>query len=420
MKKFTVLFAILFASNFLFAQYTRLDTSFYSIALDEEKMIDVYLPPGYYDQPDQSYPVIYHLHGGGGSQNEANYFAPLYYSAHEEGPYADSMPAAIYVCPDGSMPPFYGGYWVNSALLGMHEDYIITDVIDFVESGFRAIPDKDFRFITGYSMGGFGSMYIACSNSDKFRACGPQSAAYPTFADTIMDALKNLVFMQNGGYIPNINAGDESKFYITLSAAYAPNLELQPDQYELLWDVDGNLVDTVWTKWQNFDVSSKIQDIPPESNLDFFLLCGTIDEMINYPAYLQFEDTLSKYNFDFTSIYNEYEHGTIDYEGIDVMWLWIDSIFYQSYQTVGIDSYHQEMDFKVFPNPASSTITIELPTQPSINTSLTISNTNGQQLLTQALTNPQTEIDFSHLPVGIYVVKVWNDSEVMVRKVIKQ
>jgi spore cortex formation protein SpoVR/YcgB (stage V sporulation) len=74
----------------------------------------------------------------------------------------------------------------------------------------------------------------------------------------------------------------------------------------------------------------------------------------------------------------------------------------------------------IFPNPTSTTITIELPTQPSKNTSLTISNTNGQQLISQPITKPQTEIDISYLPVGIYIVKVWNDENVMVRKVVKQ
>lgn len=74
----------------------------------------------------------------------------------------------------------------------------------------------------------------------------------------------------------------------------------------------------------------------------------------------------------------------------------------------------------IYPNPSHTTITIELPTQPSKNTSLTISNTNGHQLITQAITKPQTEIDISHHPAGIYIVKVWNDKEVMVRKVIKQ
>ena len=88
---------------------------------------------------------------------------------------------------------------------------------------------------------------------------------------------------------------------------------------------------------------------------------------------------------------------------------------------VGVeDNYSEPVTFKVYPNPSKSTITIELPAQPSKNTSLTISNTNGQQLINQPITKPQTEIDISHLPVGIYIVKVWNEKDVMVRKVIKQ
>jgi photosystem II stability/assembly factor-like uncharacterized protein len=88
---------------------------------------------------------------------------------------------------------------------------------------------------------------------------------------------------------------------------------------------------------------------------------------------------------------------------------------------VGIEKPKKEaIDFKVYPNPTNSAITIELPTQPSINTSLTISNTNGQQLITQPIAEPQTEIDIGYLPTGIYIVKVWNNREVMVRKVIKQ
>jgi hypothetical protein len=77
-------------------------------------------------------------------------------------------------------------------------------------------------------------------------------------------------------------------------------------------------------------------------------------------------------------------------------------------------------NIRIYPNPSHSSINIELPTQPSKNTTLTISNTNGQQLITQAIIEPQTEIDISHFPAGIYIIKVWNDKDVMVRKIIKQ
>jgi hypothetical protein len=77
-------------------------------------------------------------------------------------------------------------------------------------------------------------------------------------------------------------------------------------------------------------------------------------------------------------------------------------------------------DMIIYPNPTHSNISIVFPTQPTKNTSLTLSNTNGKQLITQAITEPQTEIDISSLPTSIYIVKVWNDKEVIVRKVIKQ
>lgn len=85
-----------------------------------------------------------------------------------------------------------------------------------------------------------------------------------------------------------------------------------------------------------------------------------------------------------------------------------------------IDGFSLVNGLLIYPNPAQSIVTIELPSSPTKNTTLSISNHNGQQLITQAITKPQTEIDISHLPVGIYIVKVWNDKDVMVRKVIRR
>jgi len=74
----------------------------------------------------------------------------------------------------------------------------------------------------------------------------------------------------------------------------------------------------------------------------------------------------------------------------------------------------------VYPNPSSTQITIELPTTPRMNTSLTIYNLNGQKLITQAITEPQTVVDISRLPSGIYFVKVMDTEKVMMGKVVKE
>lgn len=85
-----------------------------------------------------------------------------------------------------------------------------------------------------------------------------------------------------------------------------------------------------------------------------------------------------------------------------------------------IDGLSFEDGLLIYPNPSNSSITIELPTQPSKYTFLIISNTNGQLLITQSITKPQSDIDISHLPNGIYIVKMRNNKNVMVQKVIKQ
>jgi hypothetical protein len=75
---------------------------------------------------------------------------------------------------------------------------------------------------------------------------------------------------------------------------------------------------------------------------------------------------------------------------------------------------------QIYPNPTSTSITVELPTTPRKNTSLTIYNLNGQQLITHLITEPRTVIDVSGLPKGFYFVKVVDAGKVMIGKVVKE
>ena len=388
--------------------FIKIDASFYSEVLDTVKKVDIYLPKDYYEHPDQQYATIYYLHGGDGNQNEGNEFAHHYYNTHAESPLSDSVPAAIFVCPNGDYDPYYGSYWVNSVLYGNFEDYIINDLFAFIESQFRARTEKDFRFITGYSMGGFGSAHIALSNPDKFRACSPMSAAYMGFADTVMNLIKQSLYEENGGYHFDMNAGSTSRFFFTLSGAYAPNLEIEPHHMEFLWDTNGNWVDTVWTKWQNFDCSSEVKNLSPENNLSFFLTCGTIDDILCYPPYLQFEDTLTKYNVDYRSIYSEYIHGLDDTAANANKWRWFDSLAYVAYQHLGTDEFKElKSNIRLFPNPAKNEVSISVKGGKIIK-EVNIYNQIGQRVIhKKQITHT---IDVSMLRHGIYIIEVEIDN----------
>ncbi|MBE0647023.1 MAG: T9SS type A sorting domain-containing protein [Bacteroidales bacterium] len=69
----------------------------------------------------------------------------------------------------------------------------------------------------------------------------------------------------------------------------------------------------------------------------------------------------------------------------------------------------------IYPNPASTTITIETPSK----CSLSILNFTGQQLLQQGITESTTTLDVSGLPSGIYVVKLAGEKGMQVGKFIK-
>ena len=74
---------------------------------------------------------------------------------------------------------------------------------------------------------------------------------------------------------------------------------------------------------------------------------------------------------------------------------------------------------KIYPNPASDQIAIETSATPT-NRTISISNLNGQQLITRQISEPKTVIDISTMPSGVYFIRVTNDRTVEVGKIMKQ
>jgi DNA-binding beta-propeller fold protein YncE len=79
----------------------------------------------------------------------------------------------------------------------------------------------------------------------------------------------------------------------------------------------------------------------------------------------------------------------------------------------------QRSVLSIYPNPAIDKITIETSVIPA-KSQLSITNLNGQQLITQQITESKMQIDISYLPNGVYFVRLTNDRTVEVGKIIKQ
>jgi S-formylglutathione hydrolase FrmB len=355
--KFLTLIFLIGISFHTHAQlWIKVDTSFYSEMLNETKMIDVYLPPNYYEDTTQKYAVIYVLHGATGDQNQMNLPAQIYYEIHDTTSNISSPPAIV-VCPDASCENFLGSYYLNSVLNGNYEDYMILDVIGFIDNNYRTKSDKNFRMITGASMGGFGAVHLTVSYPDLFRASFP-FFGYLSWPDTTMNTWRTLCYEENGSYNLNYDAGINTQIFISRCGAICPNLNLPPYFVEIPFDTNGVWVDTILRKWNYYDASRKVKDLPDEHQLAWFLGCGKTDYMCTFPTYWVFMDSLDNYGISYDTAFFNGGHVFHVPTWIAGMY-WMDSIINQSFlnnQIINMSNGYQFISSHIIPENPDMTI----------------------------------------------------------------
>jgi hypothetical protein len=92
--------------------------------------------------------------------------------------------------------------------------------------------------------------------------------------------------------------------------------------------------------------------------------------------------------------------------------------FESVYQT-NIDTKRSQNEMAVFPNPATSKLTISIENFENQGT-ITISNVSGHILIKQLVESPRQEFDISNLPSGIYFIRLNTDKSIEVEKIIKE
>lgn len=133
----------------------------------------VYLPPSYETSGAKRYPVLYWLHGGGGSQREGGWMVEKI----DQQIRAGKLPPFIVILVQGLPDVRY----VNSKD-GTRpvEDVIVRNLIPHVDSTYRTIAARNGRAVEGMSMGGFGALRLGFQYPDLF---GAVSALAPSIKE---------------------------------------------------------------------------------------------------------------------------------------------------------------------------------------------------------------------------------------------
>ena len=134
----------------------------------------VYLPPCY-ESSQRAYPVLYLLHGYTDNETAWVQFGEVNRTADkaiEEG----LIPPMIIIMPDAKVTWYVNNYDGSDR----YEDMFFQEFIPQVEQQYRIRSQKEFRAISGLSMGGNGSLLYAIRHPEVFAACAAFSAAVYT------------------------------------------------------------------------------------------------------------------------------------------------------------------------------------------------------------------------------------------------
>ena len=132
----------------------------------------VVTPPGYDENPNKRYPVVYFLHG---------YWAPV--EAQQQGfrlheavqAAAEAGNELIMVMPDG-FSKLRGGFYSSSPTVGDYESFVVDDLVQWIDANYRTIPERASRGLAGHSMGGYGTARLAMKRPGVFSSIYMMSA----------------------------------------------------------------------------------------------------------------------------------------------------------------------------------------------------------------------------------------------------
>jgi enterochelin esterase-like enzyme len=159
------------------ARGTLATVEYDSTTVGAKRTAQVYTPPGY--APTQKYPVLYLLHGIGGTETEwtrpgaANVVLDNLYAEKKIVPMIVVLPngrAGKDVSPRDSIPK-------QAPAFAAFEQDLLTDLIPFVEKTYPVKADRESRALAGLSMGGGQSLNIGLTHLDTFAWVGGFSSA---------------------------------------------------------------------------------------------------------------------------------------------------------------------------------------------------------------------------------------------------
>lgn len=280
-----------------------------------KRSVIIYLPPGYDREKKMRYPVVYLLHGfngyGVGNKMWIREGGVFNVEAISHLIVEKKISPMIVVMPDGSNR--YGGsMYTDSITTGNWEDYIVRELVAYIDMNYRTIPRAENRGIAGTSMGGYGALKIAMKHPDVFGAVYGNSSCCLVLAPPT-------VLAESAGPAAKLTSFEEAdkapvpvRISLAYAAAFSPNPSNPPFYADHLASANGSdaaLSTAVLGRWHaNIPINMVDQFVTNLRRLHIAFDIGTQDRLLE--SNRQFRDALKRNRVEHT--YEEFEGGHTD------------------------------------------------------------------------------------------------------------
>jgi enterochelin esterase-like enzyme len=306
------------------------------------RKMQVYTPPGYKKNGPEAYPVVYLLHGLPFSEKtyiDQSIWDPWvrpgemwpfqeYPDFPQEGfrQWVDNlietgkMEPMIIVMPNAASEAGYGfSFYTNSALNGNFEDFIVDDLVGYMDSHYNTISDPSGRAVVGHSQGGYAAFKLGLLHPDVFGTVASHSGLLVLDA---MFALGPVVVAENPeGFVgPDMDKFLTSGMY-GMSACWSPNLNNPPFFVDLPFEYpSGDVIPEVYMRWAEHDVFQLLDVyIDNFKSLNgIYLDIGEYDELGMNEAYPFLIDKLDGYGVNYQYEMFKGGHFTNTFERLEV------------------------------------------------------------------------------------------------------
>lgn len=228
--------------------------------------VAVYLPPGYAESGEPCvslWDLAAFTNAGPGHLNWRNHGENLPRRLDRliaEG----AMEPAVVVVPD-CYTSLGGNQYVNSPSVGRYADYLVEELVPFVEARVNLVRNRDGRAVFGKSSGGYGALFHAMHYPDTWGAAASHAGdmgfellfrgEFPTACGVLASYEGDPQAFLRAFWQRNRPSGHDytTLMLLAMAASYDPD-PAEPERIRLPFDLHTcELLPERWQRWLDFD-----------------------------------------------------------------------------------------------------------------------------------------------------------------------